>query len=92
VNFFNIMYITLCRLTRLTYIVANNGRRAQVDIISHLQTQNAVVVAGTFTQAGNISCVNICIWDLYAQSWLPVADNSISGRVTGIVPYGVSLV
>ncbi|KAF9519271.1 hypothetical protein BS47DRAFT_1312769 [Hydnum rufescens UP504] len=44
---------------------------------------NSIIVAGTFTTAGSVSCVAICSWDRIKQTWAALG-NGIKGEVTSV--------
>ncbi|KAK9245844.1 cortical protein marker for cell polarity-domain-containing protein [Lipomyces tetrasporus] len=59
------------------------GNRVQVNSIVPRPSTSSIIVAGTFSTAGNITCNGLCIYDLDTQSWSSVTGG-ISGDISSV--------
>ncbi|KAK9451686.1 cortical protein marker for cell polarity-domain-containing protein [Limtongia smithiae] len=60
---------------------ALGGNNVQVNAITLRPNSSELVIAGSFSTAGNISCSNLCLYDTETGSWSAVADG-LSGNIT----------
>ncbi|KAK9467825.1 cortical protein marker for cell polarity-domain-containing protein [Lipomyces arxii] len=62
---------------------ALGGENVQVNVIAARPNTHSVVVAGSFTSAGNMTCENVCIYDMDSGIWDSVTEG-ISGNISSV--------
>ncbi|KAK9487282.1 cortical protein marker for cell polarity-domain-containing protein [Lipomyces starkeyi] len=62
---------------------ALGGDGVQVNCIVSRPDTNNIIVAGSFSTAGNITCNNLCVYDLDTGSWTSVTGG-ISGDISSV--------
>lgn len=59
------------------------------SITTSTSTSNTVVIAGSFSQAGSLSCQSICSWDTSSKQWSTLGSG-IQGEIADVAYAGVS--
>jgi hypothetical protein len=62
-----------------------------IHAIRNRKDTSAIIVAGSFTSAGSLSCPGICLWDQESAQWNALG-NGLSGEVRAIDFAGVSYI
>ena len=68
---------------------ASTGSNVSVNVIAPRGTSSTLIVAGSFAQAGALTCSSICAWDTTGSQWSALG-NGLSGEVRAIDFAGAS--
>lgn len=67
---------------------ASGGSVTVRSISTSASVPNSLIVAGTFTSAGSLSCEAICAWDDSSKQWQPLGDG-VHGQIASVDYAGV---
>ncbi|PWZ02155.1 hypothetical protein BCV70DRAFT_198438, partial [Testicularia cyperi] len=64
-------------------LATTSGQVLSVTAVNHRPDSSFVIVSGSFTSAGSLPCLNVCLWDTNTLRWSPLGAG-LSGEISAI--------